>query len=476
MAQDYVRNLAIIAGLAPTEVLALELATEEAFLNIRDHAFPGVNPGEVVVSGEIRDGELRLDYHDQGVPFDPSLLAQAKDSAGICGREGLGLKLIHHAADEVHWVNRGRKGKGLCLVKRLPSKVLPILKEASGEVLQAPAHTYTIRPMRLDEALQVTRIFWLAYGYSYKNEAFYRPEGLVHLVGSGQLVSYVAVTEADEVVAHIGLLRPAPIPMAEMAVLAVLPAHRGRGLMSTLIKALIDKAKEMGLFGISFNVVTSHTNSQRRLIELGVKPCGLDLGACPPMKFKAMGLDCVPPQRESGLYCFLYLNASPAAVVHVPLRHRDIVGRIYAQFGRSLTPASPEQNAVPGAYKVSFDCELLRGAIRVDRADARQWPEIFRAAVDLAEIAGAQTVSLDLPLAQSDTPLLCERAEAEGFFFVGIWPDGTPDGDMLRLMRLAVSLDFEQIRIHPEFGRVLLSYVKAEMERAASAAPNERCP
>ncbi len=476
MAQDHVRDLANIAGLTPKEILALELATEEAFLNIRDHAYPGNIPGEVIVSGEIGGGELRLEFHDQGLPFDPSLLERANHASGTPSPGGLGLKLIHHAADEVHWVNHGRQGKGLCLVKRLPRAAEPIPAGSLAEIPQALAHDYVIRPMRPDEALQVTRIFWLAYGYSYKNEAFYRPEGLVHLVGAGQLVSYVAVTETGEVAGHNGLLRPHSAPMAEMAMLVVSPAHRGRGLMGDLTRALIDKAKEMGLFGISFNPVTSHVYSQRQAIAFGAKPCGLDLGGCPPQAFKGMSLDYVPPQRESFLHCFLYLHAPPAAAIHVPLRHRDIVGRIYAQFGRSLTLAPPSQGAGPGNYKVSFDVGLLKGAIRIERADARQWPEILRAAIDLTEIAGAEAISLDLPLAQPVTPLLCEWAEKAGFFFVGIWPHDAPDGDMLRLMRLAVPLDVEQVRAHPGFGRELLNYVKVEMERAASVALPESCP
>lgn len=470
MIQGHVRNLATIAGLSPKEILALELATEETFLNIRDHAYPGDTPGDVLLNGEIGDRELRLDFHDQGLPFDPSLLPRADDPAGPRASGGLGLKLIHHAADEVHWVNRGRQGKGLCLVKRLPQAAQAMPQEARAEIAQAPAHTYAIRPMRPDEALQVTRIFWLAYGYSYKNEAFYRPEGLVDLVGTGRLISYVAVTESGEVAAHAGLLRPEPVPMAEMAVLVVSPAHRGRGLMGALTTALTEKANELGLFGIALNPVTSHAASQRQVLGFGAKPCGMDLAACPPRQFKAMGLDKAAPQRESYLHCFMYLKPPPAAVAHVPAHHQEMAGRIYAQFDRALTLAGPDEGAAPGDYKVSFDRGLLKGSIRVVRAQARQWPEILRAAVDLLDIAGAEAVSLDLPLAQPATPLISELAEAAGFFFAGIWPHGAPDGDMLRLMRLAVPLDLEQVRIHPGFGRELFDYVGAEMQRAAMAA------
>ncbi|MBN1166852.1 MAG: hypothetical protein JXA44_06940 [Methanospirillaceae archaeon] len=33
---------------------------------------------------------------------------------------------------------------------------------------------------------------------------------------------------------HAGLLMPKPVPMAEVALLAVSPAHRGRGIMTFL--------------------------------------------------------------------------------------------------------------------------------------------------------------------------------------------------------------------------------------------------
>ncbi|MFO7597626.1 MAG: GNAT family N-acetyltransferase [Desulfocurvibacter africanus] len=475
LVQGHVRELAKVAGLAADEVLALELATEEAFLNIRDHAYPDGTRGDVLVDSEIRNSQLCLDFRDEGLPFDPSLLRQT--SPGTCPDTvsvgGLGLKLIRHVVDEVHWVNRGRQGKSLCLIKRLPGVNGQDLlcsanaqSMAQAEIPRAPEQNYEIRPIRPGEALQVARIFWLAYGFSYKNEAFYRPEGMLHLIGSGKLVSYVAVAEDGEVVGHAGLLCPELLPMAEMALLVVSPAHRGRRLMESLAEALTIRAKQMGLLGLSLNPVTSHPISQRQSIVLGGKPCGLDLAACPPRRFKAMDLDEAPRQRESYLHCFMYFDEPPPALVHVPARHREMVERIYANIGRPLTMASPGQSKTSGDYKVSFDFGLKKGVIRVKCADARQWPEIHRAAIDLAEIAGAEKVDIELPLAQPTTPLVCEQAEETGFFFAGVWPHAAEDGDMLRLTRLAGPFDFGLLRIHSEFANELLGYVKAEMERA----------
>ncbi len=489
LVQGHIKDLARTIGFPDKDVLALELAAEEAFQNICAHAYPDGTPGDMVVNGELLEGELRLEFIDQGMPFDPALFhSQRKQMESETA--GLGLKLIHHSVDEVRWVNRGRQGKAMCLVKQLPgnetadTESVPAAfkhtdhpdpkadSDKTPKPTQAQEQSCEIRPLQPDEALQVARLFWLTYGYSYKNEAFYRPEGLLDLVTRGVLVSFVAVTQDGEVVGHAGLLRPEPVPMAEMALLVVSPAHRGQGLMKYFFSALSNQAHEMGLFGLSFNSVTSHPVSQRNIIKSGGRPCGLDLGACPPRQFKAMDLKDGPRPRESFLHCFLYLKDAPPALAFVPQRHQRITERVYENLGRALVPVAdqadpgqrPEEKPV-GIYTVSFDRGLLKGVVRIKVADTRQWPEIQRASTDLLDIAGAEVVNIDLPLAQRSTSELCELAEAVGFFFAGVWPHAAEDGDMLRLSRLATPIDMNLLQLHPEFSHELSQYVGTEMAR-----------
>lgn len=486
LVQGHVRDLARAIGLPDRDVLALELAAEEAFENICAHAYPDGTPGDVLVDGELLDGELRLAFRDEGLPFDPVLL-EGRSAQPENETAGLGLKLIHSAVDEVRWVNRGRQGKALCLVKRLPLAEGPAPESASAsptqsvaempppagsEPARAPEQVYTIRPLEPEDALHVARLFWLTYGYSYKSETFYRPEGLLDMVARGVLISHVAVTKGGEVVGHAGLLRPEPVPMAEGGLLAIAPEHRGRQLMERLMASLAERAKSLGLVGLAFNAVTSHAVSQRSVIRQGARPCGLDLAGSPPRQFKNMRLGDAPPQRESCLHCFAYLASPPPALAHVPQRHRAVVERLYATLGRTLTLAPPAQGDLTGepeAYSVAFDRGLAKGVVRVARADGRQWPEIRRAATDLLDIAGAEVVHIDLPLAQAATPGLWELAEAAGFFFAGVWPHAAEDGDLLRLTRLAAPLDMAQVRLYSDPALELSAYVQAEMARAAAA-------
>jgi hypothetical protein len=179
----------------------LELAVEEAFKNTIEHAYPDGQPGDVFLDIEIAPMELILSIRDEGVPLDPSMEKDASRTTreGKMPLHGFGLKIIRHEVDEARFENLGQRGKAVRLGKRLHQPIEIQLEKVVKETEMAPHQNYVIRPLRPEEAIQVPKLFWLAYGYSYRNE-FYKPEYLIHMVESGRMISYVAVAENGEVV------------------------------------------------------------------------------------------------------------------------------------------------------------------------------------------------------------------------------------------------------------------------------------
>lgn len=454
MLLGFVHELSTIAGLSDTGLIHLEVASEEAFVNIVEHAYPDCTPGEIYIEGTITPNELILSFRDEGIPFHespqeyPYLIAPEEEIQS----HGLGFQIIRNTVDEVRFENLGKRGKVLHLVKKLSPFSESEPEQIPTEIVQAPPQQYKIREMHPEDASQVCRLFWMVYGYTYKNEDFYRPEGLLHLIHTNQLISYVAVGENGEIAGHIGLIRPEPVPMAEIGLLVVSPAHRGRRLMESLEKAISRRAGELGLSGLSYNAVTSHDKSQKGGYQMGVVPCGLDLAACPPRVFKGLISQDNPPQRESYLHCFKYLTSSPPITVFVPTRHHPMVTKIYQRLNQSCSIGEAYPAPLPGDFRIHYDRTLLKGIITVITADERQWPEIRRVIHDMIELAGAEVVDLDLPLCQPATGILFDLAEADGFLFTGIRPCQAADGDYARLQRLCVPFDFAHIQIYPGYG------------------------
>lgn len=462
----YVTEICRIVNLSETDHFHLEVASEEAFINIVEHAYPDCTPGNIYIEARMKPTELVLSFRDEGIPFHDSPkdypLELASDG-DIRSPHGLGFQIMRNTVDEVRMENLGKMGKVLHLIKRYPAPVEIEMSQDIHEIPQAPLQQYSIRPMQAHDAPQVCRLFWLVYGYTYKNEDFYRPEGLIDLNESGRIVSYVAVGEDNEVVAHVGLIRPEPVLMAEFGLLAVSPAHRGRGLMGKMEDAIIAKAEEMNLFGLSINAVTSHAKSQKVSVKKAFIPCSLDLAACPPRTFKALVSENIPAQRESYLHGFKYFSTPPPRTVYVPKRHHHFISTIYEKMQQPCSIGGPSPAQSPGDYKIHYDRTLQKGVITVFTADERQWPEIQRVADDMVHLAGAEVVDLDLPLSQPATALIFDLAEAAGFIFTGIRPCQAPDGDYARLQFLSIPFDLKHIQIYPNNGEFLREYIASYM-------------
>lgn len=93
-----------LRGLSGDRIQEIELATEEALVNIFNYAYPGREPGEVEVRCHV-EGEDRLmvEFSDSGIPFDVTAPAAPDLDAPLPERKvgGLGIFLIRKMVDEV---------------------------------------------------------------------------------------------------------------------------------------------------------------------------------------------------------------------------------------------------------------------------------------------------------------------------------------------------------------------------------------
>lgn len=129
----------------------------------------------------------------------------------------LGSLLMRKSVDEVSFHNLGREGKELHLTKYFPFK--DITAYHSPEELEAfpqmtepiPSPTgeikAMIRLMRPGEAVEVSRLFYRCYGYSYFMDSIYYPDKLTQLVREGKIISAVTLAGENEIVGNVGLVR-----------------------------------------------------------------------------------------------------------------------------------------------------------------------------------------------------------------------------------------------------------------------------
>jgi anti-sigma regulatory factor (Ser/Thr protein kinase) len=98
-------------GLPPRRLLHLELALEEALVNICTYAYREP-PREVTIRLLEEGSRFSVELIDEGIPFDPLEEAPTPDlTADLDGRAvgGLGVLLIRRVTDEVHYRREGSR-------------------------------------------------------------------------------------------------------------------------------------------------------------------------------------------------------------------------------------------------------------------------------------------------------------------------------------------------------------------------------
>jgi serine/threonine-protein kinase RsbW len=106
-------------GLHPRRLMQLELAVEEAVVNICSYAYE-FPPGEVLVRVHPEPSRFVVELVDEGVPFDPLSVDEPDLRAGVQDRVtgGLGIFLARRVMDEVAYMRDDSKNVLKLVIRR----------------------------------------------------------------------------------------------------------------------------------------------------------------------------------------------------------------------------------------------------------------------------------------------------------------------------------------------------------------------
>ena len=121
-----VGRVAKTCGFKPSDVYNVQLAVDEAFTNIIEHAYGGESQDEIDCSCQYKDGALTIILWDRGRSFNPSEVPEPDLDTELENRQigGLGLYFIHQLMDEVEFtfVPATREKRGYNVLKMVKYK------------------------------------------------------------------------------------------------------------------------------------------------------------------------------------------------------------------------------------------------------------------------------------------------------------------------------------------------------------------
>lgn len=476
LSQSIVREMATIMGYLKPEILKLELAVEEATINIIEHSFASGEETTFDMIIEPHIAGIIIQFKDKGFPFDPTEIPDynPKIKSNVLESKGLGTFLIKQLVDEVSYINLGRNGKEIVLFKYLNKKSIkdiiskPELEKAEKEKKSQPlpegSVKFSVRRMKPGEAIAVSKCAYTTYGLTYVHEDIYFPERVRDMNIKGELISYVAVSDNNEIMGHLALEieeRDPNFPQVGMAF--VNPKYQGHGCMRILNTKMIEDAEKENFYGIYARGVTTHPFSQKVMEKFGFNDTAIFLSSGVGREYKGISED--ETRRESVVIMARYLHPLDEMIIYPPKEHLNIIKKIYnnlnlkPKFSDSIPKGIIEKNH--SIIKVNIDNLNHVAIINVIEFGKDILFEVSKSLNDFCH-KRYETIYLNMKLSDPLTAKYSSEFEKMNFFFSGIMP-GSDNNDELVLQYLNnYIVDYDKVMIASDFGNELKEYIKSQ--------------
>jgi len=363
---------------------------------------------------------------------------------------------------------RGIDGWEVSLHRSLTGQAEPPLfaHEAPLSTSVTPASgEFLIDLPQQSDAAAIARCFLEVYGHHYIHSDVFSPRRYWERVESGELIPVVARDEQREVIGHLALERESGAVVAERGEAVVLAAYRGHHLLERMTERLSEEACKQGLVGIYAEPLTIHTFSQRNDERAGMPVCAVLLGANPE-SFRPKDVACpTAGQRQSYLRTFRFVQQPVTRVIYAPAKYRDILLRIYANLGVTVSFASPSAGAAKESRTGIKVNDRGYGVINFEQIGPNAAIELSQALRDLRAL-NARSVQLSAPVNDPGLPGLTDAARGLGFFFCGLGPAFLNGADTFLLQSLTEPLDTGKLQLFTEMAKELVTFI--DRDRAAT--------
>jgi anti-sigma regulatory factor (Ser/Thr protein kinase) len=460
---DFVQHVTYQLGLRGAAAEPLDQVVEAVCRNVVEHAFGPDDDGRYDVHVLRRPGKVVVAVEDRGLPFDYARFQDDEDR--------ILPEMLHRSfADEIHFVNLGRGGNRVELVKHLPHADIRehLSEDEHREVLEAPAAPgevpLEIRPMRPEESVELSRCVYRSYGYSYDGDYIYYPDRIRELQEKGLMRSCVAVTPTGEFVGHLAVTVERPdSPVGEAGQAVVDPRFRGHHLFPKMKAFMAERASRDGMYGLYSEATAVHPYSQRGNLELGARETGFLLGYIPAsVSYKQIGED-REGRRGSVALFYLRTNPEPERTIYPPAVYREAVQLIVEHNGLHRTEGNVSDAKMPTSSRISVDVRRDHNLaiLRVEEPGA-DLQELVRVRLRELCLHRVDCIYVDLPLSHPAAHSAGARLDELGFFFGGVVPE-LLNGDVLRLQYLnEVDIKPDDVHTGSDFGQELANLIFQE--------------
>lgn len=455
--QNVITTVAKQYNMPDKDIFELNLAAEEAILNVINYGLTPDSNQNLQVDIEVNIFVMEVSVKDWGVPFDFESLPFSSTHL-----EGMGFYLMNRMVSRVDFT-MGAFGRIQKLIKLIKTPVDFARNQAlQGIKKEEPLPdnlTFSIEHTKGEDVIMVSQCIYDEFGYSYPYQLVYSPAKFLEAVKLGHIYSLVSRASTNEAAGHLALVfNSMQEGTAEMGIGVVKVKFRKCSVMNALTNEIVKVAQEQyHVNAMVARPVMHHTITQHMCNKVHMIPCMFNLNC---FQFDSK-INNSSERRSVACAILPFIKPAPNGKIYLPKQVFPIADWIYSRMGITKQYVSGNRGySRKSVYQHAVKEWQHNAEIYVDSMD-NKWP--FRLQTLMNTFKGLHIESVCMFLNTSSPSLVATYNVAArfGFFCTGMLPMCTK-GDYLVLVCLMNSvLDYSTLATMEPFTS-LLNLVRAQ--------------
>ena len=472
---EFTYNWCLNCGVNDEDATKFTIALSELVTDIILFAYPKDSNAHFEVSYRHTLSNVEIIVSEVGEPFDPDRHRYNSEKMREEGDfEGAGFRLIRRFCDEFVFINKGKEGKEFHLSKEIDVQRIDKMiersraekpEEPTAEEIEKPglqAESFNYPQVTPFDAEDIAKLIYRTYKYTYSKEELYYPKKIEETLLGKEKLGVITRNDDGLAVGYFAVLKNSDSNIAEVGEAVVSPGYRKRGIMSNMMKRLIELAREQKIAGLYGKAVTNHPVSQKVNHKYGFISTALMLADTRNVVFS--GFDEDYPQSVSVVIDFLPLFKPKKVRVYMPEKYRDILSETFTELNIPVTVKDGTR------YKMAKKSDI---ELTINYSDStsllvvkKYGPDFVTVLSDminsLKEQEDLNAIFLDLPLQNAATPQQFNKMEGLGFIYSGLTPLFHQQSHYLRLQKVYSDLDLDLIEVYSQFGKKIKKLIADE--------------
>lgn len=471
----YLKALSNLIGLNAKENHRLSFALEESLQNSILFDFEEDSDEEIQIEFKKVASGILITISDRGIPKNPfakkpKTLQEIADNVTfekISKSSGDDISavsdfVIHKLLNRYQYINNGKDGRCIQMLMYASESKISDNDLVIQQVVAKDDKFSLIRSPKGLDITGISRLFYKSYAYSYVNDLVYYPQRLAQAIKEKKLISKVAISQDEKVIGHIALMQPfEQANITEWGMAISDPLFRGQGVMSQLIKIIMQEAQDSSYKGIFSHSVTNHEFTQKICLANNFSDVALLVGyAGSDLSFKK--ISSTLRQRESTIISYKILSIFCNTELFLPPKHEKMIKKLYEGIGinvskKKSTPSSfaLETNITDTVIPAINIAEIVIRSIAQDTFTTLEYIT-KKHAINKIDI-----IYLVLNLEDSATIFLVEKLEQLGYFFGGIFPHYHHNHTLILQYINNIKFDYSLINTYTDLAKELKSYIQS---------------